>query len=197
MKRILVAVGLCVCLTSVVQAEGEFRFDIGGGVVQQDIETTGIGFDPVGFFATAGWTRDNGFLVRLNISRTEDEGLAVIDFGFGLEPTLDEGDINRLAVVVGFLFNRGGLVRPFIHGGIARIDVEESLFGTLSGSSVRAIDDDDSVLTIGGGIEIGQDNHIFLFDVSVDEGYDLDFVVAGFTADFDVTEIRIGYVYRF
>jgi len=179
-------------------AQGGSRGDIGGGVIFQDLESDsgGTGFDPKGFFATFGWLAENGLLIRVDGGITEDETLAVGDIGFGSEAILDEVKITRLTVNLGYLFNRAGLVRPFLHGGLALLNVEDDFTGAASGAKVTVIDDQDSGLTLGAGLEIGQNNHLFLVDLSLDQDREVTSEF-GPEVDFDLTDLHIGYAYRF
>lgn len=198
MKRIAaVIVFALVLVASPAFAEEPVSVDFGGGVVLQDFESRsgGTGFDPKGLFGTVGWMHQNGFVARLSLSRTSDEGTAVWDFGFGLEVSLDETDLTRLDATAGFMFNRHGLVRPILRGGFARVNVEDTVTGSVTGLSEKVIDDDDTVITLGAGIEVGQDKHVLFFDLGVDSG--LEVASALGTVKFDLSSVHVGYVHRF
>ena len=113
MKRLVAAIVFAlVMVASPAFAEDPFKIDLGGGVVLQDFESRsgGTGADPNGFFGTVGWVHPNGFVARLSLSKTSDEGIAFRNFGFGVENALEEADLTRLDATAGFMFNRRGLV---------------------------------------------------------------------------------------
>lgn len=188
----IVAVGACPAF-----AADPVKLDVGGGVAFQDAESKsgGTGFDPRGIFGTVGWLAQNGFVARLSMSKTSDESPATADFGFGFEPSVDETDVTRLDVTAGFMFNRHGLVRPILRGGFARVLIQDKMTGFFSGASDEIIDDDDTVISLGAGIEIGQDHHTLLLDLGVDT--DLEFNTAFGPAKIDLSTVHVGYIYRF
>jgi hypothetical protein len=197
-RLVVVIVFALVIVASPAFAESPLKIDVGGGFVFQDFESRsdGTGADPRGIFGTLGWSMQNGFVARLNLSKTSDEGGFFNDIGFGFENVLEEMDLVRLDATAGFMFNRRGLVRPILRGGFARVQFEDKFTGLVSGASGKVIDDDDMVITLGASIEVGQDNHILLIDVGSDSG--LEMVDAfGTTIKFNLTSVHFGYVHRF
>ena len=199
MKRIagIIAFAL-VMVASPAFAEQALKIDVGGGLVFQDFESgsNGSGFDPRGIFGTIGWTHQNGFVARLSLSKTSDENGFFSDIGFGLENVLEEADFVRLDATAGFMFNRGALIRPILRGGVARVQFEDKLTGLASGASGNVVDDDDTVLSLGAGLEVGQEHHALLLDVGFDSGVELA-TALGTTIKFDLSSFHVGYIYRF
>lgn len=199
MKRIVAIVVFALILAaSPAFAEDPLKIDVGGGVVLQDFESRsgGTGFDPRGYFGTLGWMLNNGVVFRLSTSKTSDEGFAIADFGFGAEAAQERTDLTRVEGSAGFMFNRRGLVHPMLHGGFARVMVKDKLTGFLSGLSGEVADDDDTLITLGAGVEVGQDHHILLLDIGIDSGLEVA-TTFGTTVKFDLSSLHVGYVYRF
>jgi len=180
-------------------AAEEIKADVGFGYVDEDFHSNsgGTGFNPRGFFVTAGWLAPSGMMIRLDSTFSQAQTGGIANFGPGLEPVQDESDFRRVAISVGFMFNRRGLVRPIVHGGVARLRLTDKFTGAFSGISETIIDSNDTVLNLGAGVEIGQDHHNLLLDVTFDPSYRVPSPFFGGDVEFDLTEAHVAYIYRF
>jgi len=179
-------------------AQEQIKADIGFGYVAQDLNSTsgGTGVYPHGYALTVGWLLPNGAIIRLDGSVTQSHSLGLANFGPGFENTVDEARLRRLAVSLGFLFNRRGLVRPVLHAGVARLVLWDRNKGLLSGNSFVGTSSNDTVLDLGAGVEVGQDHHNLLLDVTFDPNYKVSNAF-GVDVEFDLTETHIAYVYKY
>ena len=87
-------------------------------------------------------------------------------------------------------------MRPILRGGFARVLFEDRVTGAASGVSEKVVDDDDTVITLAAGIEIGQDHNNLLIDFGFDSGLEVT-TSSGTTAKFDLSSFHVGYVHRF
>ena len=123
----------------------------------------------------------SGFLVQFSLSHTVDAESG---------PVNDE--LLRAGFTAGYMFRRNSTVRPFVHGGLSFIGVEEDVGG------LDVIDDDSQTITIGAGLVAGFGHHNFFLDVVSDLGHEVDDALGvGIESEFDLTEAHIGYAYRF
>ena len=179
--------------------EPRARVDIGGGVTFVKTD-----YDPLtqfnqGLGITLGVLFKNHAFLRFDLSRMDTSEFITTDIGFGLELTIEEDTYIRADATVGYLWNHGGTVRPFVRGGVAFIGLDSDLSAASIGT-LTVVSDSDSVFTYGGGVEIGDGPHIFAFDYQMSKDVEVSFSPFGiFVADrkFDFNELRLDYRYRF
>src|SRR5882672_10489499 len=153
-------------------ADKPVKIDVGGGVAIQDFasDSGGVGPNPLGIFMTVGLVQRRGLVIRLIAGTSSDEVFTFTDLGLGAEPTVDSYDLTRFEASVGYMFNQKGLVRLFVHGGYSLINLREKLKGKLSGNSRQQIDESDTAISLGAGVEVGDGHHILLFDLGANPG---------------------------
>jgi len=179
-------------------ADKPVKIDVGGGVAIQDFasDSGGVGPNPLGIFMTVGLVQRRGLVIRLIAGTSSDEVFTFTDLGLGAEPTVDSYDLTRFEASVGYMFNQKGLVRLFVHGGYSLINLREKLKGKLSGNSRQQIDESDTAISLGAGVEVGDGHHILLFDLGANPG--LQFKTSqGTTSKFNLGGVYAGYVYQF
>lgn len=199
MRQMVLVLCVFVAGAATAMAQEQVKYDVGFGYVAQDLNSTsgGTGNYPRGYVLTLGWLLPNGAIIRLDGSYAQSHASGgIVNFGLGFESALEESRLRRLAVSVGYLFNRRGFVHPILHAGVARLALWDRTTGQFSGNSVVDVSGNDTVLNLGGGVEIGADNHNLLFDVTFDPKYKVP-TTLGVDAEFDLTETHIAYVYRY
>ena len=158
----------------------DLDYAVGGGALRGSADASGGGdVDSEGLFVTFNGQMENGLIFRISISDSDESGGGVSD------------DLMRTDFSAGWMFRRDATVRPFVHGGLSRVSLEETVLG------VTVLDGSSTVITLGGGLEAGTGHHNFYFDFNLDPGHEVDFTAAPGSADFDLNEIHAGYLYRF
>ena len=202
MRRVGAIVVLLAAVASSAYAAGKpgkaVKIDVGGGVAIQDFasDSGGVGPDPLGIFMTVGLVQRRGLVFRLVAGTSSDEVFTFTDLGLGAEPTVDSYDLTRLEASVGYMFNQKGVVRLFVHGGYSVINLKEKLKGKLSGISLQQVDENDTAISVGAGVEVGDGHHILIFDLGANPG--LEFKTSqGTTSKFNLGGVYAGYVYQF
>ena len=186
----IMAVVLCAG-GSIALAQESSRFSIGGGVAvnNADLED-GDEIEGDGLYGAFQVRFRNDALFQVSLSGTSDES----DFldtasGFILH---EEDELFRTAFSMGYLFRGQSVLRPFLHGGLAIVSVTSEIEG------FEVVDDSSEVLFAGVGLEAGKgDHHAFYADLSFDFGHEVDLEFGLGEVEFDLTELRLGYMYRF
>ena len=175
-----------------VRAQSDVTIEVGGGFARasSDLEG-GNDTDLDGVFGIFGARMPNGVVFRASASITKRDESQTADVGFGPQVFKLTDQIRRLALSLGFIFRRAATFRPFVHGGVAYVYVDEDV------NDFQVVDDSSTALSVGGGFEAGIRRHAFYFDVSLERGHEVDanFGLSG--SKFDHQEIDVGYLYRF
>jgi len=199
MKRIgAILLLLAAAASPAYAADKPLKIDVGGGVAIQDFasDSGGVGPDPLGIFMTVGLVQRRGLVIRLIAGTSSDEVFTFTDLGLGAEPTVDSFDLARFEASAGYMFNQKGVVRLFVHGGYALITLKEKLKGKLSGNSLQQIDESDTAISVGAGVEVGDGHHILIFDLGANPGLQFK-TTQGTTSKFNLGGVYAGYVYQF
>jgi len=172
-------------------AQESVRFGVGGGLVRNDADIEGGGdIEGEGAYGIFQARFSNDLLFQISVSGSSDDS-DVFDpnSGFILE---EEDKLIRTEIAVGYMFLGKSVFRPFIHGGVSLASVTTEIEG------VEVIDDSSTAMSAGGGFEIGSgDHHSFFLDLSFDVGHELDLQFGLGSVDFDLSELHLGYLYRF
>lgn len=172
-------------------ARADVRYGLGAGWAWDELDK-GIAGDKDhgdGFFGFLGGYVDNGVFFRFLASTTDIDGTVLADLGMGPVAVEVDDEVARAELTVGFLFRRDARFRPYIHGGISYLLLDETFMG------FKVVEDSSTVLCVGGGAEIGSDRHALLIDFSLEQDHEVDFTVGG-SGEFDVRAIHIGYLFR-
>jgi opacity protein-like surface antigen len=198
MKNLLITlVCLGVSLSGILAQgapEPRARVDVGGGAVFIQGETSSSTPFNMGPGVTLGVLFKNGVLLRFDLGRIKSKDAQVGDFGFGLDTVQSRETLTHLDATAGYLWNRAGMVRPYLRGGLAWSFLDEKVDSALFGELVSG-QDYDQVFTYGGGVEIGEKSHILSFDFQKTTNANLE--ISGLTPEFDLTIVRVDYRYRF
>ncbi len=171
------------------------QFGIGGGYVDNEADVDDAGeVDGDGFFGVFRSVSDNGFLVLASLSITDADETDIVDIGFGPMSIKVETDFMRLGIGVGYMFRKDETVRPFLHGGLGWVQVEEDFNG------IEDIDDNSIGFSVGVGLEAGKGHHAFYSDLVLDFGHEVEIEILGTSfgdSEFDLRELHLGYIYTY
>jgi opacity protein-like surface antigen len=176
-------------------SEPRARVDVGGGASLLGIDGASGNETQQGLGVTLGVLFKNGFLLRFNVSKADLKHTDQFDFGLG--SGLEVVQFREKVVIgdasAGYLWNRSGMIRPYLRGGFAFVYYDLSIRAELSGSGSNS--DVDEVLTYGGGVEVGEKNHMIAFDLQ--KITEARFNLSGLEAKFDATRLGLEYRFRF
>ena len=198
MRHTLVAIGAaCIFVCAAYgqeKTEPRARVDVGGGVVFIQGDSGGGTPFNMGAGVTLGVLFKNGVLLRFNLGQIKTKNTTVGDFGIGLDTIQSRETLTELDATAGYLWNRAGMVRPYLRGGVSWNFLDEQVDSALVGDVISG-SDYDQVFTYGGGVEIGEKAHILSFDFQKTTNVNMEIGVLA--PDFNSTVLRIDYRYRF
>ncbi len=166
---LLLAVGLPAAAADNRSGAG---FAIVAGVVDADFLPEELDFTGFTLFWKYGFTDRWGLLVSYR-SMEDDE------FLFSGE----EDEYDQLAVHAVYMWRHGKRVRPHIKFGLARTDFEVSLPG-------GSFSDDDTAISIGGGLEAGSEKVAFYADYDFSEP-------EFFGSDLELFNLNLGVIFKY
>ena len=170
-RMILTLLVMVVATWPALAGDAKFRFGLGGGYVQAevDFDAGALDLEPDGLFVVWRGVEDGGATFALTLSKTKDDSPAP--------------EFLRLGTTLGVTFNPGSRARVFVTWGFGFLKIED-------------LDDNSVALTFGIGIVAGRDRHNFYAKYEQDFGHDVD-VAPTVNVEFDYREIRVGYLHRF
>lgn len=151
-------------------------WSVSGGVVGSVADPEfGTQIEGSGIFLAAQLMLRSGVLFQFSSSASSDEESGPVEFR-----------LLRAGFTAGYMFRRHAIVRPFVHGGLSSVAVEEEVAG------LEILDDSSQAMTIGVGLLAGKNHHNFYLDLTTDVGHEI-----ANSQEFDLTEAHVGYAYRF
>jgi opacity protein-like surface antigen len=175
-------------------SEPRARVDIGAGPAFIRAESDGSSGTEMGFGVTLGVLFKNGFLLRFNVAKASSTTTELGDLGFGNDILTEDDTIVAGDLTAGYLWNRKGMVRPYLRGGFAFVYLDAQLDSFVLGSIVDG-SEVDQVLTYGGGVEVGEKGHMVAFDLQ--KMTQASFDISGLEIDESVTVLSLQYRFRF
>jgi opacity protein-like surface antigen len=173
--------------------EPRARVDFGGGASLLGLQGASANETQQGLGVTLGVLFKNGCLLRFNASKADLKHTDQVDLGLGPEILESREKVVIGDASAGYLWNRNGMVRPYLRGGFALVYYDLSLDAELSGSGSNS--DVDQVLTYAGGVEVGEKNHMIAFELQ--KITEARFNLSGVEAKFDATRVGLEYRFRF
>ena len=197
MRTILVALVLATSVSGALaqgSTEPRARVDVGGGAAFIRVESDSTSGSDQGYGVTLGVLFKNGFLLRFNVATVTSKSADIGDVGFGNDVLSETDKLVLGDFTAGYLWNRAGMVRPYLRAGLAFVYWKAELDSLFSGS-FGPNSDVDQVLTYGGGVEVGEKNHIFALDLQKMNKASFD--LSGLDVDLNVSAVSLQYRYRF
>lgn len=175
LRNILLIAGLAAVLSAPAQAKGPrsgAAFAFTSGTAASEAMPQDLDFSGWTVFGKIGFTDHWGLLISFR-DMGDDEDLL-----FG-----EEDSYTQFALHAVYMWRHGKVVRPHVKFGVAYTNAEARI-------GQRSLSDEDTNISVGGGLEVGSEFVAFFGDIDYTEA-------EFYGADFEYANMNLGVIFKF